>query len=632
MSLARLSASDRRAVAAATLAAGLLIAQQVAARAVRDALFLSAFQVKSLPLVMGASALAALAGAELLSLGLSRTAPVAARPGGWRASRPSCSPPGGRSVSPRRGPPPSSSTCTSPPSAGRSSPASGRWSTSGSTPTPRAGWSGGSPPGASAGGVGRRVPGVGRLARPAPARPPSCSCWSLTATAGAGALRGAGAGRTRSPPERAPAAPPLALPLLLRNPYVRNIALVVLLGAVVEALVDFLFKGLAAARFAAGGARSSGPFGAFHGVMSVVGLLLQTTASRAALRHLGIAGTVALRPAFTAVELDPRRHPPRLRHRHLRPRRARVAHELALPVRLRAALHAGARGREAPGEGGDRRLGGQGRHAPGQRPDRAGLRPRPGALGARPVRDGGRGLSRRARPVAPPAPRLRADPRAEPPRRPGPPRPGGRRRPGHPGHPRAHGPARPRHAPAPDRGAARPPRGHRRRDRAAAPRLRRPRRASAEVPSGDPALVRPALRRRRSPSPPLVAALVPLLASDERLRGRPPGAPPRGPARHRPARGRAPRPRRRSRGATAHPPGAEGLRHPAGGRGPRCGARRPLVRRARSAAAAALAALHERSAVVRVAREDVLAPRPPRARLGRARRPPAARSCSRCSR
>ena len=75
MSLSRIPASERRAVAAATLAAGLLIAQQVAARAVRDALFLSAFQVKSLPLVMGASAIAALAGAELLSVALSRKAP-----------------------------------------------------------------------------------------------------------------------------------------------------------------------------------------------------------------------------------------------------------------------------------------------------------------------------------------------------------------------------------------------------------------------------------------------------------------------------------------------------------------------------------------------------------------------------
>lgn len=75
MSLSRLNASDRQAVSAATLGAFLLIAQQVAARAVRDALFLSAFQVKSLPLVMGASAIAALAGAEVLSLGLSRRSP-----------------------------------------------------------------------------------------------------------------------------------------------------------------------------------------------------------------------------------------------------------------------------------------------------------------------------------------------------------------------------------------------------------------------------------------------------------------------------------------------------------------------------------------------------------------------------
>ena len=83
----RLHPADRRAVAAATLAAGLLIAQQVAARAVRDALFLSAFQVKSLPLVMGAAAVAALAGAEA-PLGRPR-APLALprRPGGGRPLR-----------------------------------------------------------------------------------------------------------------------------------------------------------------------------------------------------------------------------------------------------------------------------------------------------------------------------------------------------------------------------------------------------------------------------------------------------------------------------------------------------------------------------------------------------------------
>ena len=132
--------------------------------------------------------------------------------------------------------------------------------------------------------------------------PPTAAVLLLLAmTATAAVVLHAARGQEPPQPARgATAAPPLALPLLLRNPYLRNIALVVLLGAVVEALVDFLFKGLAAARFAPG-ASLLGAFGAFHGVMSVVGLLLQTTLSRTALRHLGIAGTVALRPALTAL-------------------------------------------------------------------------------------------------------------------------------------------------------------------------------------------------------------------------------------------------------------------------------------------------------------------------------------------
>jgi len=297
MSLSRLPASDRRAVAAATLAAGLLIAQQVAARAVRDALFLSAFQVKSLPLVMGASAIAALAGAELLSVALSRKAPS-------------------RLV---------------PPVAGLSALLLAVWWAVGLT-WPRAAavllylhvaafggalvsgfWSmvnerfdpytarkvvGRIAAGATAGGVvgGFMVWAVSRVL------PPSAAVLLLLAmTATAAVVLHAARGQEPPQPARGDTtAPPLALPLLLRNPYLRNIALVVLLGAVVEALVDFLFKGLAAARFAPG-ASLLGAFGAFHGVMSVLGLVLQTTMSRTALRHLGIAGTVALRPALTAV-------------------------------------------------------------------------------------------------------------------------------------------------------------------------------------------------------------------------------------------------------------------------------------------------------------------------------------------
>ena len=50
------TSGHRSAVVAAMLAAGALIAQQVAGRATRDALFLSTFHVSSLPLVMIAGA------------------------------------------------------------------------------------------------------------------------------------------------------------------------------------------------------------------------------------------------------------------------------------------------------------------------------------------------------------------------------------------------------------------------------------------------------------------------------------------------------------------------------------------------------------------------------------------------
>ncbi len=73
---------DRRAVASATLAAGLLIAQQVASRATRDALFLESYRVSSLPGVMMASAVVALLGAEALSRALARGSPARVVPRG----------------------------------------------------------------------------------------------------------------------------------------------------------------------------------------------------------------------------------------------------------------------------------------------------------------------------------------------------------------------------------------------------------------------------------------------------------------------------------------------------------------------------------------------------------------------
>ena len=95
-------------------------------------------------------------------------------------------------------------------------------------------------------------------------------------------------------------AAPLGAAVLWQNPHLRNVALVVLLGAVTEALLDFQFKAQASERFVSG-APLLGAFAVFHTGMGLLSLLLQATFSRAVLRQLGIAGTLALRPLFTGL-------------------------------------------------------------------------------------------------------------------------------------------------------------------------------------------------------------------------------------------------------------------------------------------------------------------------------------------
>ncbi|HSD26053.1 MAG TPA: hypothetical protein VLL75_02065 [Vicinamibacteria bacterium] len=295
MAPSRFDSFDRQAVTAATVAVFLLIAQQVAARAMRDALFLSAFQVKSLPLVMGAAAVFALAGAEVLSIALTHHSPSRVVPAtavtsaglfglwwvvGLFAPRVAAvglylqvAAFGGALVS-------------------------GFWSLVNERFDPytlrrtvgRIGT------GASAGGVaGGLVVWIASRVLPPRAH--------LLALVGLGVLAAVALARARGADET-PSAPPAVAPVtgasvLVRSPYLRTIAVVVGLGAFVEALVDFLFKAEAAGRYEAAGLL--GVFAAFHGAMSVLSLLVQATVSRVALRHLGIAGTLALRPALTAV-------------------------------------------------------------------------------------------------------------------------------------------------------------------------------------------------------------------------------------------------------------------------------------------------------------------------------------------
>jgi hypothetical protein len=93
---------------------------------------------------------------------------------------------------------------------------------------------------------------------------------------------------------------PTAFKTLARVPYVRDLALLVGLSALAEALLDYFLKAQAAAAYSRGPELMSF-FALFHTATGVVGLLVQTLFGRTSLRVLGLAGTVALRPAAVVL-------------------------------------------------------------------------------------------------------------------------------------------------------------------------------------------------------------------------------------------------------------------------------------------------------------------------------------------
>jgi len=291
----RSEALDHTAAQAAALAAFLLIAHQVAGRALRDALFLSAFEVRSLPLVMGGAALAALAGAEVLSLALARRPPARVVPAGaalsalllaawWAVGL----------HSPRA----SALLVYLHVSAFGGALVSGFWSLVNERFDPHTARRvvGRIGTGATAGGVA----GGGLAWLCAQLISPSATLLVLVALGLVGAMLLARPGAGETAGASAPAPTPLAATILLRNPHLRHVALVVLLGAVTEALLDFQFKAHASERFVSG-APLFGAFAVFHTAIGLVSLLLQAALSRASLRQLGIAGTLSLRPLLSGL-------------------------------------------------------------------------------------------------------------------------------------------------------------------------------------------------------------------------------------------------------------------------------------------------------------------------------------------
>ena len=80
-----------------------------------------------------------------------------------------------------------------------------------------------------------------------------------------------------------------------RTPYLKDLALLVGLGSLVDALLDYALKSEAAARYS-GGDALFGFFSSYAAIVGLVTFLAQSLVSRPALARLGLGGTVALQP------------------------------------------------------------------------------------------------------------------------------------------------------------------------------------------------------------------------------------------------------------------------------------------------------------------------------------------------
>ena len=301
--------SHRSAVVAAMLAAGALVAQQVTGKATRDALFLGSFSVSTLPVVMIASALASAGAVLIFSTALQRRSPARVVPAAVAAATFLLLAEWGMSLFRPRW---AAVAVYLHMAAFGATVVSGFWSLVTERFDPyvarrvmgRIGF------GASLGGVAG-----GLLAWSAAGLLPVPSLLVLmavfnvvcllalarlraSAPGGAGAVASGGTG------------PLSGFRILGEVPYLRDLALIVALGAATEALLDYLLNAQAAAVFPRGQPLLSF-FAMFHTGVGLLALAAQTAFSRHSLRSLGLAGTVALRPAAVAATallglVDPR--------------------------------------------------------------------------------------------------------------------------------------------------------------------------------------------------------------------------------------------------------------------------------------------------------------------------------------
>jgi ATP:ADP antiporter, AAA family len=284
-------------VRAAALGAGLLIAQQVAAKVVRDAFYLSQFPVTTLPLALGASACLSFVAVATLSRTMARRPPARLLPpllwgsagllvGEWGLSF----------VAPRA----AAALLYLHVATFGATLVSAYWSLLNERFDPHAArramgtiGTGASLGGVLGGAVTWRLAGLVRV--------PTlllglAALLALCALAIRG-LGGTGAGAEPPPPA---ARGELRWRLFAQIPYLRSLAALIALCAFIEALLDYAFNAAAVARFAHGEALV-GFFAAFHTASGLLALLVQAALVRSSLTRLGLAGTLATHPLGVAL-------------------------------------------------------------------------------------------------------------------------------------------------------------------------------------------------------------------------------------------------------------------------------------------------------------------------------------------
>jgi ATP:ADP antiporter, AAA family len=302
------SSGQRRAVIAVMVTAGALVAQQVAGKATRDALFLSTFHVSSLPLAMIASALVSAVAVLGFSAALTRRSPARVVPAALAAGTVLLLAEWGLSVThPRL----AAVAVYLHMAAFGATVLSSFWSLINELFDPytarrvmdRVGL------GASLGGViGGLLAWTAAGMLPVPAMLAVMAAFNVVGLLALSRLSAPAA--SAMPAVGADTSPLAGLRLMREVPYLRDLALIVALGAGAETLLDYLLSARAAAAFPPGQALMSF-FALFHTAVGLLALAIQLALSRPALRQMGLAGTVALRPAAVAVAalagaLDPR--------------------------------------------------------------------------------------------------------------------------------------------------------------------------------------------------------------------------------------------------------------------------------------------------------------------------------------